>query len=610
MLKLSVFRLSLFISLSFLCYSQPVLSTTQIQIANYTKNELIKAGWDKDVAQAIVSLNKEWFTLIKQTDEHNFYRQINSLKKLGYSVIISNFLQKHPETVGLLALSDNPISLIKVLNKPACYNAMINLYALHTNPAEIKLLTKTLEKHRDLMCKLAYRGILGGEIVFMFTDNNKGAIEYDAWLKSVFCKYIWRSDRQLAEIIGFLIEKGPSIRQRLNKDPDFYKRFRQELWSALMRVVDNNGAFEQLANDPYIWDLLTLREGELLLNKWGLGPVTLLFGENAYPTDMQPIIISMLLQGDDNTVEALFRYKNEPLFRDLIQRPLSAITQAALANKLLSICPNYPEQACPDLTNSLRSLASITNQVALAEEVGVLPNGPTTWIPYHGSYYAIKKMTDGRKLSGDDLLNLGLDALSLVPAAFFAGPFGPSIQPLTESLIVNLGNFSIAGLNALSFTPYPYHLVKPISSFMIRTGNQTTKLMRSNKIIITQQTNNIHLHRVLIAEITRSIGALVEESQKIFKHSGERIFYEMTQPIVFIHQIRFEQNRNGNTMRLLEFKTSIFMRRDRKLVILANKPYKTFFNKIGKKALFVQKDLSAWQQTISAWWLMNTTIAP
>jgi hypothetical protein len=587
-----------------------LLVSLQPLAADYAQNELIKAGWRKDVAQAVVSLNKAWFSLVKQTHEHDFSSQINSLKKLGHSVIISKFLYKHPETAGLLALSDNPISLIKVLNKPACYNAIINLYALHTNPTEITLLTKALEKHRDLMCKLAYRGILGGEIVFMFPDDSKGAIEYDAWLKSVFSKYLWGSERQLADLIGFLIEKGSSIRQRLNKKPEFYKRFRQELWPALMRVVDNNGAFELLANDPYIWDLLALKEGEILLNKWGLGPITLLFGENAYPTDMQAIIISMLLQGDDNTVEALFRYQNEPLFRDLIRRPLSAITQAALANKLLNLCPNYPEQACPDLTDSLRSLASITNQVALAEEVGVLPNGSSTWIPYHGSYYAIKKMTDGRELSSDDLLNLGLDALSLVPAAFFAGPFGSSIQPLTESFIVNLGNFSIAGLNALSFTPYPYHLVKPISSFMIRTGNRTTKMIRGN-IFMKPQTNNIHhVNKVLIAEITRSIGALVEESQKIFKHSGKRIFYEMTQPIIFIHKIRFEQNRSGNTMRLLEFETSIFMRRDRKLVMLPNKPYKAFFNKIGKRALFVQKDLSVWQQMISAWWLMNTAVAP
>jgi len=596
MLKLNWFILLLLVSL-------------KTPAADYVQNELIKAGWRKDVAQAVVTLNKAWFSFIKQTHEHDFYRQINSLKKLGHSVIISKFLYKHPETAGLLALSDNPIALIKVLNKPACYNAMSNLYALHTNPTEITLLTKALEKHRDLMCKLAYRGILGGEIVFMFPDDSKGVTEYDAWLQSVFYKYLWRSDRQLAEIMGFLIEKGPSIRQRLNKDPDFYKRFRQELWPALMRVVDNNGAFELLANDPYIWDLLALREGEILLNKWGLGPITLLFGENAYPTDMQPIIISMLLQGDDNTVEALFRYQNEPLFRNLIRRPLSAITQAALANKLLNLCPNYPEQACPDLTDSLRSLASITNQVALAEEVGVLPNGPITWIPYHGSYYAIKKMTDGRELSSDDLLNLGLDALSLVPAAFFAGPFGPSIQPLTESFIVNLGNFSVAGLNALSFTPYPYHLVKPIGSFMIRTGNRTTKMMMQDSEI-TQPDTTSPENRMLVAEISHSIGALVAESQKIFKHSGKRIFYEMTQPIVFIHKVRLEPSRSGNRMRVLEFEARIFMRRDRKLVMIPNKPYKAFFKKIGKRALFVQKDQSAWQQMISAWWLMNTAVAP
>ena len=601
MLKPSVFILLLLI----------LLTQTQTQAADYAQNELIKAGWRKDVAQAVVSLNNVWFSLIKQKDKHYFHSQINSLKKLGYSIIISRFLHIHPETAGLLALSENSISLIKVLDKPACYNAMINLYALHTKPSEITLLTKALEKHRDLMCQLAYRGILGGEIVFMFPDDSKGATEYNAWLKSVFSKYIWRSEKQQAEIIGFLIEKGQSIRQRLNKNNDFYKRFRQKLWPALMRVVDNNGAFELLANDPYIWDLLALKEGEILLNKWGLGPITLLFGKNAYPINMQSIIIGMLLQGDNNTVEALFRYQHEPLFRDLIRRPLSAITQAALANNLLNLCPNYPEQACPDLTDSLRSLASITNDVALAEEVGVLPpRGPITWIPYHGSYYAIKKMTDGRVLSSDDLLNLGLDTISLIPAAFFAGPFGPSIQPLTESLVVNLGNFSIAGLNALSFTPYPYHLVKPIGSFLIRTGNQTTKMIMGNSVMKHKKPNINYAQRVLIAKIASSLGALVEENQKIFKHSGKRIFYEMTQPIIFIHQRIFKPSGNSNTMRLLEFETSIFMRRDRKLVIMPNKPYKAFFKTIGKKALFVQKDNFAWQQMISAWWLMNTAIAP
>jgi hypothetical protein len=574
---LSLFKIiSLF--LIFLSYSLPARPTA----VDYALSELLKAGWREEAAKAVVTVNSAWFTILKQEHKNDFYYQINLLKQLGHSIIVSRFLRKYPETAGLLALSDNPILLIKILKKRDCYNAITSFFAIHTSSKDVQLLTEALENHGDLMCQLAERGVLGAATVFIFPRHTRGAREYDAWLERVFDKYLWRSDDKLAEIIAFIIENGQTIRQRLDKDPNFYKRFRKELWPALMRVVDKNGVFGLFANDPYIWEVLALKEGEMLLNKWGLAQNSLLFGESRYLADMRPIIIQILLEGDERMVEALFRYKDEPLFHNLMRRPLSATSQAALATELLSLCPNYP---CPELPYHLRYFASISDNVALAEDVSVLESGLITWVPFYGSYYAIKKMTQGRKLSGDDMLNLGFDALVFVPATFFAG-LG-CVQPLGPEIVIPIG---VLGLEVLTFTPYSYHLVKPLGQFVILTGNRARKML-------TQEEE----------DGGGEVAAFIKQSQEIF-NGAQRVYYDVTQSLLFLHK------KAGHRGELLEFEASIFMRNDAKVVMNPGRGLSgQFFRETAQRALSQQTawlGKRAWQQNISAWWLMNAAVAP
>jgi len=600
MLKPTRFLKIISLFLIFLSEALAIHPANTLSAVDYALSELLKAGWRKEAAQSVVSVNSAWFTILKQEHENDFYYQINLLKQLEHSIIISRFLRKHPETAGLLALSDNPILLVKMLNKQDCYNAISSFYAIHTTPKDVQLLTEALENHRALMCQLAERGILGAATVFIFPRHTKGAKEYDAWLEKVFEKYLWHSDEKLAQIIGFLIENGQSIRQRLDQNHDFYKRFRQELWPTLMRVVEKNGVFELFANEPHIWDLLALKEGEILLNKWGLAQNSLLFGESSYLAALHPIIIQILLQGDDKMAEALFRYKDEPLFHNLISRPLSANTQAELVNKLESMCPNYPKQVCPELPYHLRYLASISDNVALAEELGLLESGLITWIPFYNSYYAIKKMIQGRNITSDDMLNMGIDALVFVPASFFAGPFG--VQPLAQEIVVSIG------FEAISFTPYPYHLVKPLGTFVILTGNETSKMLTEKKEMAKrlglQQEN-------MIPTATEQVIAFMKQSKEIFNQQlgPERISYDVTKPLLFLHQ------KTGNKMNVIEFEASVFMRNDAKVVMNpARGLSEAFFRETAERALFAQttrqQEVSAWQQNISAWWLMNAAVAP
>ena len=579
--------------------------------ADYVLSELLKAGWRENAAKAVVELNSKWFTVLKQEHQNDFHHQIKLLKQLNSSAIVSQFLYQHPETAGLLALSDSPTDLVKTLKKPACYNALTSFYALHPTPTEVEQLTRALEKHRETMCRLAGQGMVGSETVFMFPRNTRSAKEYDAWLEQVLCKYNQHTNEKQAEIVAFLIEQGQHIRHRLEQAPEFYKKFRKNLWPALMRVVDNNGAFELLANDPHIWDLLALKEGEVLLNKWGLGPVNLLFGEESYPADMLPIIIQILLQGDDNTVEALLKYKDEPLFRDLMRRQLSAGAQAALANQLANMCPDYPLEACPDLPHHLRYLTSLSDNTALAEEVGPPPSGPVTWLPFHGSYYAIKKMTQGRELNNQDMLKLGLDALVFVPAFVFAGAFSGAAQPLiAEEIIVNLG---IIGLD---LTPHTYHLVKPLGKFVILAGSQTSKiLIPQADQKMTQEVIILQGQKILIPTASTQVAVVIKQNQRQLIQIGQqqtnrRSFYEVTEPIIFVK--KKAGHRGRNTMRLVQFETKVFMRYDTQIVMNPTRGLgHQFFTQTTEIALSLRTrhaKSKAWQQNLSAWWLLNAMV--
>ncbi|KHD06411.1 hypothetical protein PN36_07750 [Candidatus Thiomargarita nelsonii] len=376
-----------------------------------------------------------------------------------HSAYVSAFLRRHPETAGLLAHSDNPSLLAKTLNKPDCYNAMTRFYALHNS-----LLTEALDKHRDVM--------------------------------------------------SFLIERGQYIRQRLNNDPIFYKRFRRKLWPAFMRVVHNKGAFDWLVNDPHIWDLLAIDKGAELLDKWGLAPVGLLFGEGSYPANM--------------------RY--------------------------------------------------------------------TIGLPFYDSYYALKKMVQGRDLTGGDAVGIGLDALAIVPVAFIAQKVSIISKPLGKT-IQKFGDRS-----------------KTFS----QKRDRTRQLKRGKKTKLPQGSFSAVLHKN-----QQFLNQLKQKSTKW-------VSYDVSKFIRFLHKKAGRRGRN--TMRFFGLEARVFMRKDAKVVMNPSQGLGGhFFRETSERALNevlgeragyaltvlemtpkvmsrrsgrllakAKKKVSAWQQNISAWWLMKS----
>jgi hypothetical protein len=628
----------LFLLITF--FTAPVQATSTILavdsslMANTVLDELSKAGWRKEVAQKVVALNQTWFTELKNASEKNFQNHLKLLKQFNPTYLVEQFLLKHPEMLGLLNLADDSIAIIKILKKSTCYNEMTTYYALHPTPLEIQKLTEALSIHRSLLCQLAKRNILGAEVIFMFPRKTRGAKEYEIWLKKVFNQYLRRTDHQLVTLIAYLIEHGQEIRQRLETDSQFYQRFRHELWPQFIRITDNLKAFEWLANEPYIWDLLALQEGEILLEKWGLGPISLLFGEQSYPADMRATIIQILLQGDDDTVEALFQYKEQPLFRQLLRRQFSVQTQAALAKKLVTLCPTHSEANCSDVSEQLRYLVSLTDNQTLAEEIGPQPKGPITWLPFHGSYHAIRKMSQGRKMTKQDIFNLSLDALIFIPAALFAMPFAQTAQPLTGEIILDLG---IVG--ALDVTPRVYHLVKPIGKAAIRTGTRTGQ-------ILTQSLTKGMIKEVVLKQGQKTLGIALFKESAPKTHDFEGLDLKVQNPLKtttvaqsLLADFQFQPALNRQVyMEISElrpflvqkiaseqvfgrmpFQPKIYVGTDTQLVMLPTHGLNlTFFQTTAHQALLAQQGKSpkkyrrkskdqftAWQHNISAWWLMN-----
>lgn len=545
----------------------------------YVVGELQAAGWDQATAEAVVKVNDQWFTMLKKHDQSRLNRQVGLLKSFYPSHSVRDFLIKHPEVAGLLISSSDPKLVVNMLgDSQECYNIFTNLYMIHLTVREAQLLTEALKKHRDILCDLAKRGFFGSETVFVFPRETRGAKEYDKWLRGVFDLVFLKhadADEEIAELIGFLIEKGATIRQRLNKDPDFYKYFRRNLWPKLMDVVKKQGAFELLANDPYIWDLLALEEGETILNKWGLGPVSLLFGDANYPKDMQFLIIQILLVGDDNTVNALFRYKDEPLFHDLLRRQLRLDVQAAAINQLDGLCQSHSQKVCPELSNRLQNWRRLTNR-ALVEEVGPAPSGAVTWIPFYGSYYSAKKWLQGRELDPGDMLNLGLDALIIIP-------------------ITRLAKFG----GGLVSTPSK----EAIEKIIARKGIQQTAFKRGQKVIVSKASRPISY---AILQNKRSI------ISQLAKSSKEVVTFKVTKPLQLLYQ---KTGTAINSFRRINKLDATIMLHNTKMVIagagrkLGDAIFDQIFEKtaetILEAAIAGTAVIVIIPQQQSAWWLLN-----
>ena len=358
-------------------------------------SDLGSVGWSSDAARALVALNGEWFAIQREENPAGFARQLSLLAGLGNHPQLMPFLAVHPETAGLLATLDDPCPIVESLGGPdGDYELIAGCYVQQPAPADVRTLAIGLRENHELVCTLKRHGLIGAEVLFVFDPGNDAAREYEVWLRDALRSRLEGSDEELASFANLVMRQGPEIRRRLRSDPDFLGRFRQELWPALVKAAGSDkGMFELYLDDPRVWDLLALPNGGSLLRTSGMLGIDLLYGYREighppYPKGSHPRICEVLLNGDEQTIDALFRYRGEPLFGRLLSRPLTGEARRAALYQLFLAGPDYP---------SLLARYDRLSESALTEEVGPPPSGLITWVPFYYTVYEVpKKLIQGR----------------------------------------------------------------------------------------------------------------------------------------------------------------------------------------------------------------------
>ena len=221
-----------------------------------------------------------------------------------------------------LGRCNNPEELVEILDTDnACREMLMGLFVRHVGRRDIAALATGLKGNRDLVCQLQQRGLMGAEVLFIFPRNGEGSAEYEKWLQDNLTAKLAGSDEDLASFVQFVLWDGRDLLDHLDRDELFRSRFRMELWPKMVRVAQKKDeAIEFFMEEPHLWPLLQLEQGEELLERRGLLAVPLLFGADAYPADFKDQVIRILLSGDGVTFQSLTegRFRKEEAFRRLL----------------------------------------------------------------------------------------------------------------------------------------------------------------------------------------------------------------------------------------------------------------------------------------------------
>jgi hypothetical protein len=566
---------------------------------------LIDAGWTREAALAVADLNQDYFATLAEYPEV-LEKAVIRLQVLGKDPSLMIRTAQHPEIAGLLAGVSKPREVDKALADEGCYGAFAGMFQLITDPAEQQRLANILLRHRKSICALAGYGIPSPAASFMFRHAGPGAEDYGRWLDEALDQAMRspRAEEALSEVVSMALNQGPELRHRMERDAEFRRAFRTRVWPAFVRVTDCSRkpegecdtAFEFLADEPRVLDLLMQPDGERLLERYGLLAVELLVDDphdSGFPVSLRPLAREALLEGDNETLAPLLRFKDEPLFRQVVLREDldTDLRQRVLAD-LAKTCPEGAVQ-CPKLDKRLRDLGGFT-VAALREDLAPPPSGLQTWIPFYSTYYLAKKLTQGRHVDAWDIGFVALDGLTIYSV------IGPSGKMITQTL--KSGGKTIAKQTVETATKQVAR--KPSGTSVVWVGDLAG------------------MGRLMAAATKQYFRPLIATSQRLNAEVGQLTQVDITQPMQWI----FQKTGVGRETikRITGLEARVFMRSDARVLISPSEGkagtflFETAKNALGEGTIkgteLAQQgagqainSLRAWQQHASGWWLANAT---
>ncbi|OUD11713.1 hypothetical protein [Thioflexithrix psekupsensis] len=319
------------------------------QQLTHWQDQLIKAGWTKQAASAVLALNQEWFSLLYLTEKGFLDDLLFQLKSLKVSSALMSFLEKNPEMAALMINLDSDLTeFIKLVDyHKDCYAHFTSLFMFHSNRRDATALAQALSRNSDLICRLQEKHLLHSETLFIFPRDNprdkEAIVIYEKWLRDVLETALRSDDSdELINQYQFLLQEGAKIRTFLIEDESFRDNFRDYFWPRLLRASEETGfSLVLYASDAHFWKVATIPEGEQFLKAWlwslqvtGYTPAELLFKEH-YPPAVLNRIEKALLEKNEILYPLVNLGKN-PSFNRFLEKNLDYCTETSAIHKLNS----------------------------------------------------------------------------------------------------------------------------------------------------------------------------------------------------------------------------------------------------------------------------------
>ncbi|MFO0954181.1 MAG: hypothetical protein U0835_24100 [Isosphaeraceae bacterium] len=575
-------------------------------------DDLIKSGWTADAARAVAELNEEWFGIQREEDPVRYARQVELLCRLGRHPELGVFLTAHPEAAGLLAGVKDPAQIVASFpDSEPDYDLIAGCYVQNASPEDAARLAAALTRHRDVILDLRRRGLIGAEDIFIFDRVAPAEGPYDSWLREALEAHQQWSEDELSSFINLAMRHGPELRRRMREAPEFSSRYRGDLWPKMTRIASRDrNMFEKYLDDVRVWDLLALDQGEQLLDVSGLIAIDLLYGyreigHDPYPESLRDRVVQILLRGDDRTIHALFRYRNEALFHKLIARPLTTDAQRAALGRLQQVGPGYPE---------LLAKFDRLSDAALTEEVGPPPSGLIVWVPFYYTVYEVpKKLIQGRDPSAMDWFSAIADPAFLVIDIASGG----------ESKVVRE-----------TVTKGGRTVVEKGAEKALVTTLKNTGLELAQKQLTKDVVESLGERELAGWTVT---GTLSGMQQAVRDAMGRATTFEITKPVQFM--FRYSGLGREGWKQLTGMEARLFMRGDARVFVrlsnvagaVVGSRTAAYFERTAKDltlgsvaesepgqrtieagtrgVLSAKEQLVQWRRQASAWWLLNSTFS-
>jgi hypothetical protein len=436
---------------------------------------LLKEGWNKEAAQAVVNINHRYLCLIYQEEPAQWDELMTILARLRDNKIAQTHLARCPELAVLLATtmeisSDAPTLIITTLPEDnEDRNRVESLYALFSDPKAACQLANLLRHDRQTVLRLARLGAahLIGWLVDSYQNgtNQDDFGDYRHWVRTVITDACYRHGQGQKNALNrayvLLTLHCDTLKKYLSHDNSFRQHFWSIYWPSYVRILDDCGArFAKLGIGVSATDDGEIANGEaeerreetekttqvekvddetLIELEWFSyvsNPRVWDYFHAFYKTegngvfsmfrDYGPIAVELALANEyararQSVFEALKFNDDEiiatlldPAFRDnqLFVRLLERRLPGSIVVTMIRQLRASPERA----PNELGYWNSLSDD-ALMEVFGPPPSGFLTWIPGFYLFHLFHKNQRGIRIDGMDVLAAVGDAITVASVA-------------------------------------------------------------------------------------------------------------------------------------------------------------------------------------------------